>query len=170
MKKGLIIFICIIVSSLIANGSLLALDKYKFRVGSVNYGKHHVSQGVSKWAEIANEKSGGKITILHFPASQLGSGKEMFEACRAGFLDFAADSFANIVTLSRAFEVFHLPYMFESREQGLKALDSPEVKNMVDKILAEVNLKWIQSFDYGFRKIATTLLMSKFVTQISLKV
>ena len=164
MKSRYIIFVVAI--SFIFAGTALGVDKYKFRVSSVNYGKHHVSQGVSKWAEIVNKKSDGKITILHFPASQLGSGKETFEAVRAGFLDFAADSFANIVTLSRAFEVFHLPYIFESREQGLKALDSATVKEMVDNVLGEVNLKWIQSFDYGFRKIATTNVEVRNPTQL----
>jgi len=150
-----LIVVCLVASFLvISSGYIYAGKKYTFRVGSVNYPAHHVTRGVDKWCELVKKKSGGDITILHFPASQLGSGKETFEACRAGYLDFAADSCANIVTLSRAFEVLHLPYMFETEEQLLRAIDSPKVKAMIEEVLSEVNLKWIQTFSYGFRKVA----------------
>src|SRR5699024_11286004 len=79
------------------------------------------SYGLNKFAELAAEKSDGdiKIDVLH--GGQLGSGVETFEAVKNGNLDMAADSFANLASLTPDFEVFHLPFLFESRDNILNA-------------------------------------------------
>ena len=58
--------------------------------------------------------------------------------------------------MTRAFEVLHLPFIFESREQAHRALDSEKVKARINDELAEVGFRWLLTFEYGFRNIDTT--------------
>lgn len=132
-------------------------EKLTLKLGNVNAASSHISTyGYDKFAELVGEKSGGDIVVHHFPGGQLGSDKETYEAAQQGMLEIASGSFANIVTLTRAFEPLHLPYMFESREQAHRLVDSAAFKAAVNEQLNQIGLHWFVTFDYGFRKIGTT--------------
>lgn len=117
---------------------------------------HDTSKAVDKFAELVAKKSEGRIKVLHFPGGQLGSDKETYEAAQQGLMDIAGGSYANLVTITRAFEVMHLPFIFDNRAQAHAALDSPKVKELIDKELSSVGLHWLLTFEYGFRDLNTT--------------
>ena len=106
--------------------------------------------------ELVKAKTGGKMIIKTFHGGQLGSGKETFEAVKTGFLDVAVDSYANMYTLTPAFEPFHLPYIFESRNQQLAAFKNQNIRGRVDATLKKVGLKWLLALEYAPRQIGTS--------------
>lgn len=124
-------------------------EDYTFRLANVLSATDVTTKGIDKFAEIVTEKSGGKITIEVFSGGQLGSGVETFEAVKNGHLDFAADSFANLASITPAFEVFHFPFLFESRQQLLNATGSDKVRAQVNDELKPVNLEWFATFEIG---------------------
>lgn len=128
---------------------------YDLKMANVIPEKDHIGQALNKFAEIVNEKTNGKINVTVFHGGQLGSGKETYEAVQQGFLDIAGDSYANLYTLSPVFEAFHLPYMFESREQQLKAYHSEKIREYIDNQLEEKRLKWLMTLELGPRQIGT---------------
>src|SRR5699024_9824516 len=83
----------------------------KFKMANVSEKSNIVSEGLEKFSEIVEEKSDGKIEVEIIHDSQLGTGVETFEAVRDNNLDFAADSFANLKSVTPAFEAFHLPFL-----------------------------------------------------------
>lgn len=117
---------------------------------------HDTSKGVDKFAELVAQKSGNRIKVLHFPGGQLGSDKETYEAAQQGLLQIAGGSYANLVTITRAFEVLHLPFVFDNRAQAHAALDSPKVRDLINQELAKVGMRWLMTFEFGFRDINTT--------------
>lgn len=129
---------------------------HKFKMANVLAPVHHISLAVDKFAELANKNSDGKITIRTYHGGQLGSGKETFEAVQAGFMDMATDSYANLYTLTPAFEPFHLPYIFESRSQQLATFQSQKIIDKVDEQLNGVGLKWLMTAEFAPRQIATS--------------
>src|SRR5699024_742509 len=131
--------------------------EYTFKIANVLAEEDVTSYGLNKFAELAAEKSDGdiKIDVLH--GGQLGSGVETFEAVKNGNLDMAADSFANLASLTPAFEVFHLPFLFESRDQMLNATESEAVQEEVNDELDKINLKWFSTYEIGGpREIGTS--------------
>ncbi|WP_126979607.1 TRAP transporter substrate-binding protein [Frigidibacter oleivorans] len=127
-----------------------ALDQdYTFRLANVLAATDVTAFGIDKFAELASEKSDGRITIEVFHGGQLGSGVETFEAVKNGHLDFAADSFANLASITPAFEVFHFPFLFESRQQLLAAMGSEAVQAQVNEELKPVGLEWFATFEIG---------------------
>jgi TRAP-type C4-dicarboxylate transport system substrate-binding protein len=123
--------------------------EYTFRLANVLAEDDVTGYGLNKFAELVREKSNGSIQIKIYHGGQLGSGVETFEAVKNGHIDMAADSFANLATITRAFEVFHLPFLFDSRQQMLTVLNSDKIQSAVDEELAGVNLKWFSTFEIG---------------------
>ena len=133
----------------LAGGAVAEAQEYTFRLANVLAPTDVTAFGIDKFAELVEQKSDGRIEIEVFHGGQLGSGVETFEAVKNGHLDFAADSFANLATITPAFEVFHFPFLFESRQQMLNALGSEEVQAQVNEELEPVNLHWFTTFEIG---------------------
>lgn len=139
------------VAAVFMAGEAMAQDDqaYKFRLANVLAQNDVTAFGIDKFAELAAEKSDGRITMEVFHGGQLGSGVETFEAVKNGHLDFAADSFANLATITPAFEVFHFPFLFESRDQMLNAMGSDKVQAQVNEELDPADLRWFTTFEIG---------------------
>lgn len=133
-----------------------AAQEITIKYANVMAQSHDTSMGVDKFAELVAKKSNGRIKVQHFPGGQLGSDKETYEAAQQGLLQIAGGSYANLVTITRAFEVLHLPYMFDSREEAHRALDSAKVRDAINKDLDKVGLRWLMTFEFGFRDINTS--------------
>src|SRR5699024_4910395 len=131
--------------------------EYKFKMANVSEKSNIVSEGLEKFSEIVEEKSDGKIEVEIIHDSQLGTGVETFEAVRDNNSDFAADSFANLKSVTPAFEAFHLPFLFESKEQAWNGFYDEEVQEMLNDELSENNLRFFSLLDMGGpRQISTT--------------
>lgn len=126
-----------------------AKAEYTFKLANVLSEQDVTAFGLNKFAEIVAEKSEGRIEVKVFHGGQLGSGVETFEAVKNGHLDFAGDSFANLATITPAFEIFHFPFLFESRAQMLRALGSDKVQAQVNAELADVGLQWFSTYEIG---------------------
>lgn len=136
-------------AALALSGAVWAQDTMTLRLANVLAPTDVTAAGVDKFAELVEQKSEGRVKIEVFHGGQLGSGVETFEAVKNGNLDFAADSFANLATITPAFEVFHFPFLFESRSQLLNAMESEAVQERVNEELAPANLRWFTTFEIG---------------------
>lgn len=130
--------------------------EYEFQVANVLAESDVSSYGLDKFEELVEEKSDGNIQIEVLHGGQLGSGVETFEAVKNGNLDMAADSFANLASITPAFEMFHLPFLFESRDQLLNAFSSEAIKEQINGELENLNLKWFTTFEIGGPRVIGT--------------
>lgn len=133
-----------------------AAAEYTLKLANVMGPSHDTSIAADKFAELVTEKSDGKIDVEHYPGGALGSDMESYQSAQMGMLDMGGGSFANLVAITRAFEVLHLPYMFEGLDEVHRALDSEQVQSAINNELEKVGLKWLMTFDFGFRNINTT--------------
>ena len=159
-KKGSLILslaLCLCLAASLA----FAGPTYKWKLSAVAPPTETSSQHFAKFAEMVKEKSKGDIEITCYFSSQLGTGRECFEQVQQGLLDIASDAYANLVSVSRAFEPFHLPFMFESREQYLRVWKSPKIRKEINRQLEQVGLKWIVMAPSTPRQIYTTAKVGK---------
>ena len=149
----------ITVAAAAMSASLMAAEvmaaEYTIKLAHVMGPFHDTSMAADKFAELVDEKSDGRIKIEHYPGGALGSDMESYQSAQMGMIDIGGGSFANLVSITRAFEVFHLPYIFRSRDEAHRALDSKKVTNAIDGELKKVGLKWLMTYEYGFRNINT---------------
>ena len=146
MKKALMIALVVCVGLSILTTPLVASAKkptYKIKLSATVPPADPNAQQFMKFAELVEKYSEGDVKVTVFHSSQLGTGKETFEAARQGFIDIATDSYANLVSLTPAFEALHLPFIFESREQYIRAHKSPKVHARINQELSKIGLKWL---------------------------
>lgn len=140
---------------LISSGGY-AGPKYKWKLASSTNPKYVEGQFFEHFIQLVDEFSNGDIKITPYWNSSLGSGKEVYEQCQQGYLEIATGSYANISTLTTAFEVLQLPYIFESAEQSFNAHFSPTVRAKINEQLASKKLHWFMSVPLTPRQILST--------------
>lgn len=111
-------------------------------------GSYHAEMS-QKFADLVSEYSKGELKVVVYPGGQQGNNRESIEGMLIGTVDMvkAIEAFAPVL---RDLEVFGLPYLYQSREQFMRSLDLPEVKDMMQRLEDEgiVNLAW---WENGFR-------------------
>ncbi len=94
--------------------------------GEINPEEHLMGKLLTKYSEIVNEKSNGRIYIEVYAGGQLGDERNEMQAVQMGALDIFR---ANTVFVgdfgAEKLNLFALPYLFEDREHLWKVLNSP---------------------------------------------
>ena len=148
LLKLLLIYAC-------ASPALATEAEYVLNFSNVMAPSHDSSLGIQRFVELVDERSEGRIKIRHYPGGQLGSDTETFAAAQQGMMHIAGGSSANLVNITRAFEVLHLPYIFDDRAHSHRVLDSEHFQQLINEQLEEIGLVWLLTFEYGFRNVFT---------------
>ncbi|MCY8459817.1 C4-dicarboxylate TRAP transporter substrate-binding protein DctB [Bacillus spizizenii] len=108
----------------------------------------------NKFAELVNEKSGGKIKIEVFPNGSLYSDIEEIEALQNGDVQFIAPSTSKLGMLSSEWGVLDLPYAFTNYDAVKKGLNGSIGTQLFDS-LKKNQLKGLAYWTNGFKQITT---------------
>jgi len=110
-------------------------------------------QGAQRFQELAEKYTGGKVKVEVYPNSQLYKDNEEMNALQLGAVQMLAPSLAKFGPLGvRAFEVFDLPYIFQSREDLRKITNGPAGQQLMQK-LQGTGIKGLAYWDNGFKII-----------------
>jgi tripartite ATP-independent transporter DctP family solute receptor len=129
---------------------------YKIRVGHVLANTHPYELGLEKFADLAREKSDGKIQVDVFSNSVLGNERDMVEALQLGTQEMVLVSTAVLSSFTDQFLVFDLPFMFDNTEDARKVCDSDlgmEILHSVD----DNGIKGLAWFENGFRNVTNNV-------------
>lgn len=107
------------------------------------------------FAELVAEKSGGKMQVEVYNASQLGSDTSAAADVQAGALDFQITSPAAIPNVVPESAVFDMPFLFETVEDARKVLLDQDFFDEISDAFADCSLKLFPFTDQGFRSITT---------------
>jgi tripartite ATP-independent transporter DctP family solute receptor len=115
---------------------------------------HPVHLGLSKFAELVEERSEGQIMVEIFSNGVLGQEREVLEQLQAGGVDITKVSAASLENFSSQYSVFSLPYVFADEEHFFTSMDSDVVIDLFDSTNEEgfVGLTW---YDSGARSFYT---------------
>ena len=105
--------------------------------------------------KVAEEESGGSLTVNLFDNNQLGDDRVVIEGTIFGDIDIAVSSTSPMATIFADFYVFDTPYMFLTTEHAYKGLDGEAGK----KILADMEkkgLKGLAFWENGFRNFTNS--------------
>lgn len=108
-----------------------------------------------QFANLVKEKSGGKMTIDIYNASQLGSDTSAAADVQAGAIDFQITSPAAIPNVVPESAVFDMPFLFNTVEDARKVLLNQEFFDDMSDAFAKQKLKLFPFTDQGFRSITT---------------
>ena len=120
------------------------------RWGHLNNTDHPVSLGVQKFAEILAAKSGGKLKVREFAASQLGNEMQMQSALRGGTQEMMSASTTSLASVVKEFGLLDFPFIVSTTAQAEALVAGPFGQAMID-VLPEKDLIGLGYWGLGFR-------------------
>lgn len=128
-------------------------DSVTLKLAHSGSDSHQYQIGAKKFADLVEEKSGGKMKIDIHGNSTLGDEAEAVEQVMDGSIEMtvvAADSsLANTVP---EMNVFGLPYLFEDREHVYSKLDGDSGERLLG-LVDEKGMKGLGFWEVGFRHL-----------------
>ena len=133
MRIGLL---CAAVSlcALVGTPSAAQVRERTIRWGHLNNTDHPVSFGVQKFAEVLAAKSGGKLKIREFPASQLGNEMQQQSAVRGGTQEILSASTTSLASVVKDLGLFDFPFIVSTFEQAEALAQGPFGKAMLETL------------------------------------
>ncbi|HEX2986565.1 MAG TPA: TRAP transporter substrate-binding protein, partial [Chloroflexota bacterium] len=114
---------------------------------------HPEQKAFRDFAARVKELTNGAVIVDLFPNSVLGSPRGNIEQMQLGQLEFLKISTAALGGFVPQYQVFDLPYVFQSREHLLSKTDG-EVGQTLSKLLeSKLSIKTLGYFDAGARSI-----------------
>jgi C4-dicarboxylate-binding protein DctP len=111
-------------------------------------------KGAEYFKKLAEERTKGRVKVEVYPNSQLYKDGEEMEALQLGSVQMLAPSLAKFGPLGvREFEVFDLPYIFDSYDQLHKVTGGPVGQNLFKKLEAK-NIIGLAYWDNGFKDMS----------------
>src|SRR4051812_24860767 len=138
-------------------GPALAQDiqERTIRWGHLNNSDHPTSLGVQKFAEVLAAKSGGKLKIREFPASQLGGELQQQAALRGGTQEMFSASTTSLATVVKDFGLVDFPFIVGTVEQADNFITGAWGKAMLET-LPEKDLIGLGYWGLGFRNVTNS--------------
>lgn len=109
----------------------------------------------TKFEELVEERTEGKVNIEIFPNASLGDERTLLEGMQIGTVDMGVITNGPVANFVEEMAVFELPFLFPTPEAAYDVLDGPIGQELLDK-LADVNLKGLAYAERGFRNLTNS--------------
>lgn len=111
--------------------------------------KSHQGQGVAKFVELVDKKSGGTIKIKPFFNGALGNDVQVTSALQGGTVEFVVPQTTTLTGMVKEMEILDFPFLFGNEKEAEAVLDGPIGKKLLDK-LPEKGLVGLAYWENGF--------------------
>jgi TRAP-type transport system periplasmic protein len=162
MKKLLILFVLVLFSTSIvfAIGEEGSQEDQKIVIRYGHSGTFEGLHGVAstKFKELAEKYSDGRIEVQRYPGNQLGSEQEAFQGARIGSPEMTDGAVNNLTPFAPSVGFCTFPYMFETKEQAYKILDmNSEIGiELREKVINEAGVRILGFLEGGFRMLTNS--------------
>ena len=141
--------------SLALSASAQDIQERTIKFGHLNNADHPVSFGVKRFAELLAAKSGGKLKVQEFPASQLGNELQQQSALQGGVQEMSAPATTSLAGIVKEFGLVDFPFAVSSYAQADALLDGPLGQALIAR-LPEKGLVALGYWDLGFRNVTNS--------------
>ena len=117
--------------------------------------EHPQGQGAKRFAELVEQRSGGKIKVRLFGGGQLGGDLQTVSALQGGTLDLSVLNAGLMVGQVKEFGLFDLPFRFESGKQADAVVDGPFGQRLAATLPAK-GLVGLGYWELGFRNVTNS--------------
>src|SRR3954453_14613529 len=153
--KANAVAVAAIAITLFAGAADAQVQERTIRWGHLNNTDHPVSLGVQKFAEILLAKSGGKLKVREFAASQLGNELQQQSALRGGTQEMLLGSTTSLATVIPEFGLLDFPFIVSTTDQADALVQGAFGKAMIDA-LPPRGLVGLGYWGLGFRNVTNS--------------
>ena len=112
------------------------------RFGHLNNADHPVSFGVKRFAERLADKSGGRMKVQEYPASQLGNELQQQSALQGGVQQMSAPATTSLAGIVKEFGLVDFPFAVSNFAQADALLDGPLGQALIAKLPEKSSSRW----------------------------
>ena len=116
---------------------------------------HPIVLGMEKFAELVEQKSGGKFKVNVFPGGALGSDQANVSALQGGSLEMASMNSGIFASLVKDFAIYDFPFLFGNAREADAIVDGPFGQGLHKK-LEEKGLVGLAYYELGFRELTNS--------------
>jgi len=116
---------------------------------------HPILLGMDKFAELVDQKSGGKMKVQVFPGGTLGSDQANVSALQGGTLEMASMNSGIFASLVKEFAIYDFPFMFGNPREADAVVDGPFGQGLHKK-LEDKGLVGLAYYELGFRELTNS--------------
>ena len=132
-----------------------AQDKTSLRVAYVQAPDHPHGLGMTRFAELVSQKSGGRMEAKTYGNATLGGDVAVVSAMRGGTIDMTVVIPSLLTGISKEYVLLDLPFLFGSYAEADAVLDGPVGKRLLDS-LPDKGLIGLGYWDHGFRIVTNS--------------
>ncbi|MBZ5487697.1 DctP family TRAP transporter solute-binding subunit [Halomonas aquamarina] len=131
------------------------MDPITLRLAHVVNEQDGFHMAATKFEELVEERTDGKVSIEIYPNASLGDERTLLEGMQIGTVDMGVITNGPVANFVEEMAVFELPFLFPSPEAAYSVLDGEIGQELLDK-LADVNLKGLAYAERGFRNLTNS--------------
>lgn len=144
-------------AAFLCTGAAQAADvkERTFRFAFVQTADSHWGLGAQRFADLVNQKSGGRMNVRLYPGGTLGGDLQTLSATQGGILDMSMMAPALLVGSVKEFAILDLPFLFNDVKEADAILDGP----VGTKLLAHLPDKGVVGLGYwehGYRNLTNS--------------
>ncbi|MFG6667687.1 TRAP transporter substrate-binding protein [Halomonas sp. HNIBRBA4712] len=131
------------------------MDPITLRLAHVVNEQDGFHMAATKFEELVEERTNGKVDIEIYPNASLGDERTLLEGMQIGTVDMGVITNGPVANFVEEMAVFELPFLFPSPEAAYRVLDGEIGQELLDK-LSDVNLKGLAYAERGFRNLTNS--------------
>lgn len=139
-----------------ASESSAAGEKRIVRIGHNQSQNHPTHTGMLAFEEFIESRLGDRYDVQLYPSELLGTQTNMVQLTQTGAVEITVASNSILETFNEQFEIFNLPYLFESPEVYHAVMNDPEIVEPIFQGTAESGFVTVAWLDAGTRNFYVT--------------
>ncbi len=155
LKKRIerVLFFCLVINLafLITGCGRLTSEKRIIRVSHAQSEAHPEHLGLLAFKEYVETHMGDRYEVQIFPNEILGSAQKAIELAQTGAIDFVVAGTANLETFAGVYEIFSMPYLFDSEEIYKAVMNDTEYMEGIYESTDEAGFRVITWYNAGTR-------------------
>lgn len=112
--------------------------------------------GLLAFKQYIEERLGDKYDIQIFPNELLGSSQKAIELVQTGAIDYAIASTGNLETFDDIYQIFSMPYLFDSTDVYHQVMEDDELMSSIYKSTESSGFEVVTWLDAGTRNFYAT--------------
>lgn len=157
MKKGKRIFSVLLCTCMVlglagcSSTGEKTTGKRIIRISHAQSETHPEHHGLLAFKEYVEENLGDKYEVEIFPNEILGSAQKAIELTQTGAIDFVVAGTANLETFADVYEIFSMPYLFNSEEAYHETMQDTDYMEKIYESTDEAGFRVLTWYNAGTR-------------------
>lgn len=151
IKKVFVVFLCVCMTAGLAGCSSAKRQKRIIRISHAQSETHPEHLGLLAFKDYVEENLGDEYEVQIFPNEILGAAQKAIELTQTGAIDFVVAGTANLETFADIYEIFSMPYLFDSPEAYHAVMEDTDYMDQIYASTDEAGFRVLTWYDAGTR-------------------